>query len=73
MELAPETKDARAAELMTKVFQWARAAEPDQPLTVGVWVGHNWDKLNELNKTHRGALELSDVISFHDYGDAQLR
>ncbi len=70
VELAPETKDVRAAELMTKVFQWARAAEPDQPLTVGVWVGHNWDKPNELNKTHRAALELSDVISFHDYGDA---
>ncbi len=28
VELAPEVKDARAAELMTKTFQWARAAEP---------------------------------------------
>ncbi len=69
IELPPDTKDARAAELVRKVFGWARAAEPQQPLTVGVWVGHEWDKPETLNQTHQAALELSDVISFHDYGD----
>lgn len=64
-------KDERAAELVRKSFAWARDADPVQPLTVGVWRGPAWSNPSDLNLTHQAALELSDVISFHDYGDAQ--
>jgi hypothetical protein len=42
---------------------WARAAGPTQPLTVGVW-NPVWSE--EENAVLLG---LSDVISFHNYGD----
>jgi hypothetical protein len=64
-----KNKDERAARLVKRSFEWARVVAPSQPLTVGVWQGPPWDKTEELNQTHRAALELSDVISFHDYGD----
>ncbi len=66
-----KNKDERAARLVKRSFEWARAVDLSQPLTVGVWQGPPWDKLDELNQTHRAALELSDVISFHDYGNPQ--
>ncbi len=48
----------------------AREIDPSQPLTVGLWQGPAWDVPEQLNRTHRAALELSDVLSFHDYGNA---
>lgn len=48
--------------LLTRIFTWARAVNPDQPITAGVW---NWsDKFNELN---RFQVNNSDVISYHCY------
>lgn len=61
-------KDERAERLVRLSFKWAREVNPTQPLTVGLWRGPAWDKPSELNKVHRAALELSDVVSFHDYG-----
>lgn len=49
--------------LLTRVFQWAWAANPDQPLSVGLWA---WD-LTNLNAYQ--ALN-SDIITYHDYEDA---
>ena len=46
--------------LVEKVFEWARAVNPSQPLTSGIWLG----SLKELNKFQ---LENSDVISYHNY------
>ncbi len=68
-------KDELAARLVRKTFEWAREVGPKQPLTVGVWRLDHWDRPSELNQVHRAALELSDVISFHDYGktDVTLR
>ena len=63
-----KNKDEAAARLVRLSFDWARAAGPKQPLTVGVWRLENWDKPEQLNQVHRAAVELSDVISFHDYG-----
>jgi hypothetical protein len=66
-------KPARAFELLSKAFTWARAARPSQPLTTGVWQG-NWDDSEKLSDIARLSLEASDVISFHCYGDlAELR
>ncbi|MDQ7948395.1 MAG: glycoside hydrolase family 2 TIM barrel-domain containing protein [Pedobacter sp.] len=48
--------------LLKSVFTWARAINPSQPLTSGVW---NWGpKFNNLNAFQ---LENSDVITYHHY------
>jgi len=49
--------------LLKKALAWARAAGPSQPLTVGVWHG------NEV--LNRFQLAASDVITFHNYHDAE--
>jgi hypothetical protein len=70
-----KNKDEVAARLVRLSFKWARGVGPKQPLTVGVWRLEHWDKPEQLNQVHRAAVELSDVISFHDYGktDVTLR
>jgi hypothetical protein len=69
-----KNKDEVAEGLVRRVFQWAREVGPSQPLTVGLWRGEPWDQPEKLNLVHRAALELSDIISFHDYNDpAQLK
>lgn len=58
-----ENKHELVAELLPQVFQWARAADPVQPLTSGVWAGKTlYDDAHA-----RIQIENSDVISFHDY------
>jgi hypothetical protein len=64
-----KNKDAVAARLVQKSFEWAREVGPIQPLTVGVWRGPAWNQLAELNQVHQAALEQSDIISFHEYGN----
>ena len=49
--------------LVQSVFEWARAANPSQPLSVGVWFENK--KLNDFQ------LGASDVITFHNYNAAQ--
>ncbi|KLT65654.1 cellulase family glycosylhydrolase [Pedobacter sp. BMA] len=46
--------------LLTKVIEWARAVNPDQPISIGLW---DWG-FNKLN-----ALQLlnSDIITYHNY------
>ncbi len=56
------------ADLLPQVFQWARAVDPIQPLTSGVWDGV-WGDPARRNKINRIQLDLSDVISFHSYAD----
>lgn len=48
--------------LLKKVFEWAWAVGPSQPLTVGVW----FMDFPEINKYQ---LENSDIITFHNYSD----
>jgi hypothetical protein len=52
--------------LLPKVFRWARAARPTQPLTSGVW-GESWEQSGRVSGTPLIQLEESDVISFHSY------
>jgi len=69
-----KNKDEVAEGLVRRVFAWAREVGPSQPLTVGLWRGEPWDQPEKLNLVHKAALELSDIISFHDYNDpAQLK
>ena len=64
-----KNKDEVAARLVRETFKWAREIGPSQPLTVCLWgSAPKWDEANTLNKAHQAAVELSDVISFHDYG-----
>ncbi len=60
-------KVKRVDELLPKAFAWARAANPSQPLTSGVWVG-NWSDPAKESATTKIQLAESDVISFHNYG-----
>lgn len=48
--------------LLKKVFQWAWAVRPAQPLTAGVW-------FMEFPEVNAYQLEHSDVITFHNYED----
>ena len=51
--------------LLTKVFQWARAVNPEQPLSVGLWKWE-FEKLNTFQLTH------SDIITYHNYEEAPM-
>jgi hypothetical protein len=50
----------KSLSLVEAVFAWARAAEPQQPLTIGAWADPN-------GRMSRRMMELSDVGSFHCY------
>jgi len=53
--------------LLKKVVGWAREVDPSQPLTMGLWKGSNWGKIEKLRPLERFMVENSDVISFHSY------
>jgi hypothetical protein len=68
-DLYNEPGGPKTLPLLKKVFVWARAASPSQPLTAGVW-----DETKELEALNRFQVENSDVISFHAYlGEAGTR
>lgn len=46
--------------LLKKVFEWARAINPEQPLSAGLWA---WD----FEKLNAFQIANSDVITYHDY------
>lgn len=50
--------------LLTKVFQWAREVNPDQPVSAGLWAW-DYEKLNAFQ------LQNSDVVTYHDYEEPQ--
>ena len=62
----PANKVEIVAKLLPQVFDWARSAHPTQPLTSGLWKGE-WAPLEKLDGVPREQIELSDVISFHNY------
>ena len=61
-------KEALVRALLSQVFDWARDADPSQPVTSGVWWHDDWTpastKLSPMEKLQLGQ---SDVITFHDY------
>lgn len=62
-------KAAVVLPLLKKTFQWARSANPSQPLTSGIWAG-NWAADSTLKPIEKVQLEQSDVLSFHCYDDS---
>lgn len=49
--------------LLTKIFQWARSVNPDQPISAGLWAW-NLEKLNQFQVAN------SDIITYHNYDEA---
>jgi hypothetical protein len=64
----PADKHALVLHLLPQTFAWARAAEPSQPLTSGLWLGGHKADPSKLIPIERVQLAESDVISFHSYG-----
>lgn len=59
---------ARIEALLPKAFAWARSKQPVQPLTSGLWIGEDWSPgSSSLTSLQRAQLELSDIITFHNY------
>lgn len=56
--------------LLVEAFGWARAMNPIQPLTSGIWLG-DWSAPDLLSPIQRAQTGNSDVISFHNYGVAE--
>lgn len=63
----PADKNEWTLKLLPQAYAWARAADPTQPITSGVWLGgHKADPVR-LNAIEKVQLDESDVISFHTY------
>jgi hypothetical protein len=64
-----ELKDkvARVAALLPQVFEWAREANPVQPLTSGVWAVDTSPDGANLGELQQIQLRESDIITFHNY------
>ena len=66
----PPNKVELVRALLPRVYAWARAAHPSQPLTSGVSAG-DWSSPATLDAIERVQIEASDVISFHNYNDTE--
>lgn len=60
------------AELLPKIYGWARNQQPIQPLTSGLWQHDDWSPAAELTAVERAQVELSDFLSFHDYSKVDV-
>lgn len=60
---------AFVAALLPQVFEWARSADPVQPLTSGVYSGGAWspEGFEALTTIQKTQITQSDILSFHDY------
>jgi hypothetical protein len=67
-KLEPANKADLSLQLLKKEFSWARACDPSQPLTAGVWLT-TWADPAKLSPMEKFILENSDVISFHNYSN----
>jgi hypothetical protein len=66
-ELKHKDKVSRVAVLLPQVFAWARAVNPTQPLTSGLWdvdFEHGDSAQHEVDRVQ---LRDSDIITFHNY------
>jgi hypothetical protein len=64
-----ELKDkiARVTALLPEVFEWAREANPTQPVTSGVWNVEDFADNPDLGELQKIQLRESDIITFHNY------
>ncbi len=64
-----DQKTTAAVEYLPIAFDWARAGKPNQPLTSAIWSG-DWQNDETLKPFERLQLELSDIVTFHNYASA---
>ena len=64
----PRNKVDRVRALLPEVYKYARAGLPTQPLTSAVWKGGDWSSPEKLDPIEKIQIELSDIVSFHNYG-----
>ena len=62
----PPQKVERVGVLLPQVFDWARSANPSQPLTSGLFQS-DWSSLDTMNNVARIQATQSDIITFHNY------
>jgi hypothetical protein len=67
-ELKAKEKIALVTALLPQVFEWAREANPIQPLTSGVWDVDTSSDSGNLGEIQQIQLRESDIITFHNYG-----
>ena len=60
-------KTARVLTLLPQAFEWAREANPVQPLTSGVWAVDTSPDGADLGELQRFQLRESDIVTFHNY------
>jgi hypothetical protein len=66
-ELKEKDKTARVTALLPQVFEWAREANPVQPLTSGVWAVDTSPDGANLGELQQIQLRESDIVTFHNY------
>ncbi len=66
----PENKKELGVELVKAAFGWAREAAPSQPITSAPWYG-DWSSLDKMNDMNRWLFTHSDIITFHNYSNAE--
>ena len=64
--LEPKNKVELVLALLPRAFAWAREAKAEQPLTSGIWKG-DWSTSEKMTPMDRQQIDLSDVITFHNY------
>jgi hypothetical protein len=65
-KLEPENEVELVQALLPRVYAWARGVQPVQPLTSGIW-REDPAAPGKLSPMAKIQLDLSDVISFHNY------
>jgi hypothetical protein len=65
-QLEPKNKVELVMALLPKAFAWAREAGAQQPLSSAVWKG-DWSSPDKMTAMDRLQIDLSDVITFHNY------
>ena len=65
-EQEPKNKIQYVLALLPQAFAWAREANAEQPLSSGVWKG-DWSTPEKMTAMDRLQIEMSDVITFHNY------
>jgi len=66
----PTIKYEKVLALLPKLFDYARAALPEQPITSGLWKG-DWSSPDKLSPIEKLQIERSDFISFQNYDGPQ--
>ena len=70
-EAGNSKRGAKSLYLVEKSFEWAREINHSQPLTVGLWAFENGSAVEGTKFVDLKAIELSDIITFHHYGNEE--